>query len=499
MDRKIRELINRSFALAPVAIAALLLAAPFAVSSIAAPPEEVQAQGIITGIVTTGRLNVRTGPSLGFAALTTVGQGELVELLGRTTDYAWLQIRTASGVVGWVGGAHIQIVYAGTGADLPVTSNYEPSAIVTAPMLNVRSGPGLSYPPITTVSENEGVGLLGRNHDATWVYVRIASGLFGWVSSGSLSTGYDLMRLPAVSTAGTVPSAPGAVPGAAPAAVPPSQPAIGMAFIITGQLTIHQGPDIYAEGLTVVGPGVPLGLIGRNSLGTWVYISTPNGIFGWVGAIHIQPNINIMSLPVVSYAGSMPSTPPPPAPIEPTYPADTTTLIVGQATLRSGPDIYYDGVSVVGPGVPLTLIGRNSLGTWVYVSLPNNITGWLGSMLISTNINIMSLPVVSYTGSVPSAPPSTVPGGQPPPSVQPGLAAGTARIMTGALNVRSGPGLHYEPITTVQMGELVTVLGRNSSGAWYKVQLGNGLVGWVSSGSDYIEFVVPPLEIPYVS
>jgi uncharacterized protein YgiM (DUF1202 family) len=57
----------------------------------------------------------------------------------------------------------------------------------------------------------------------------------------------------------------------------------------------------------------------------------------------------------------------------------------------------------------------------------------------------------------------------------------SAFVDTGALNVRSGPGIDYEAITVINSGELVGLIGRHELGPWVRIRLDSGLEGWVNS------------------
>lgn len=63
----------------------------------------------------------------------------------------------------------------------------------------------------------------------------------------------------------------------------------------------------------------------------------------------------------------------------------------------------------------------------------------------------------------------------------PMFAAGTATINSGALNVRSGPGVGYGSVAVVYKNQSVNLLGRNADGSWAKIQLANGVEGWVNA------------------
>jgi PA14 domain/Bacterial SH3 domain len=55
----------------------------------------------------------------------------------------------------------------------------------------------------------------------------------------------------------------------------------------------------------------------------------------------------------------------------------------------------------------------------------------------------------------------------------------TATVNTGALNMRSGPGTQYEPIRTLNFGEVVTFTGLYENG-WAHVHTADNFAGWVN-------------------
>ena len=55
----------------------------------------------------------------------------------------------------------------------------------------------------------------------------------------------------------------------------------------------------------------------------------------------------------------------------------------------------------------------------------------------------------------------------------------TITAATDDLNVRSGPGLNYDIITTLNKGDLYPVL--TADGDWIQINLSNGQKGWVAN------------------
>ena len=67
-------------------------------------------------------------------------------------------------------------------------------------------------------------------------------------------------------------------------------------------------------------------------------------------------------------------------------------------------------------------------------------------------------------------------------------------INANHLNVRSGPGMEHDPFTHLSRSDGVTMLARNTTTAWIKVQLANGETGWVGSG--YLLSTYPKISLP---
>jgi hypothetical protein len=74
-----------------------------------------------------------------------------------------------------------------------------------------------------------------------------------------------------------------------------------------------------------------------------------------------------------------------------------------------------------------------------------------------------------------------------PASLDPtlGVAAGaacTARVAINGLSLRAGPGTNYRIVTTLRVGEALSVNGRNADTSWYQVKRDSSQEsGWVSA------------------
>ncbi|MCC6798836.1 MAG: SH3 domain-containing protein [Anaerolineae bacterium] len=72
--------------------------------------------------------------------------------------------------------------------------------------------------------------------------------------------------------------------------------------------------------------------------------------------------------------------------------------------------------------------------------------------------------------------------------------APTATVNTGALHLRSGPGVSYQVVFSVYRGTTLTLLGRNANTSWLKVALDNGVQGWVNRW--YVWSAYPLASLP---
>jgi uncharacterized protein YgiM (DUF1202 family) len=258
-----------------------------------------------------------------------------------------------------------------------------------------------------------------------------------------------------------------------------AQTVVYSAVIDTGALNVRQGPGVQYAVTTTVYKGQTVTLLGRNDNSSWAKIRTIGGQEGWVNASLIIPNnVAISSLPVLGSTAV-----PLPTPLSPVVP--------GGIAVRSGPGFNFPAAGYVNNGSFVNLLGRNSISTWVKVSANNNtLVGWMNASVIETNVSIINLPVVDGTTVTPT--PVPVPPTTPPPS------GAAATITTGSLNVRSGPGLGYNVLGQVHLGQVVTLLGRNSESTWVKIPIFGGLSeGWINVA--YIQANVAISSLPVVA
>lgn len=162
---------------------------------------------------------------------------------------------------------------------LAAPAHDDPVGTVNTPRLNIRSAPSASASVVVVVDKGQGMSLTGRNTAATWVQVRLPSGITGWANKFYITTSATIASLPV--TGDATPVAAGA-----------------SALVATGRLNLRSAPDPYATVLAIVDKNSTVTLIGRNTSGTWVQVRTIAGLTGWMKAAYLRYDIVISTLPV---------------------------------------------------------------------------------------------------------------------------------------------------------------------------------------------------------
>lgn len=241
-------------------------------------------------------------------------------------------------------------------------------------------------------------------------------------------------------------SAPNSVHFSISSNLPTLEEAVGV--VNTGALNVRSGPGPSFGVVAVIYQGQAVTLLGRYASNYWVKIRLYNGVEGWVNSTYLNTNVPVNNLPVIGPA------PAPPAPTQPI--ANSAVVATGALNIRSGPGVSFNVVAVATWGEQLALLGRNAGGTWVLVRNGPGVEGWTNASYLHTSVPVSSLPVI----------------GAPAPSP-------TALVVTGSVNVRTGPGAQYDSFAVLYQGQSVAALGRSTNAEWIQIRLGNGAIGWV--------------------
>lgn len=105
-------------------------------------------------------------------------------------------------------------------------------------------------------------------------------------------------------------------------------------------------------------------------------------------------------------------------------------------------------------------------------------------------------PTATPTAAAPTATPR--PGLNPVATATPtrSLPSNVGVVVSGALNVRTGPSTLFPVIRSISRGTEFTVLGQNASGAWLFVRLRDGVEGWLARAYTTFTAMAPVVPSP---
>jgi uncharacterized protein YraI len=283
---------------------------------------------------------------------------------------------------------------------------------------NIYAGPSTVFWITGTINRFETFPVLGVSADGDWYYVTATLGE-GWIPANTVS----------VTNAQSIPVR---NPGTA-------------VTITSSVLNVRGGPGTGAQILGKLTAGRQVYLIGRSTDGSWLNIRWQYGT-GWVAARYTSagdatPTTDISTAPVTEEEAF-------------------AYVNAGSLNIRTGPGVNYDIVGVVTGGERLPILGRNSNGSWYNVQTVFG-EGWASATYLITRNEFGNAPVTTA-----AVDPTT-------------LSGPTAIINTGALNIRTGPGVEYKYVGRTVGGAQFEILARNAAYTWLYIQTPLG-TGWVS-------------------
>jgi uncharacterized protein YraI len=167
----------------------------------------------------------------------------------------------------------------------------------------------------------------------------------------------------------------------------PGQGGVGTATVRSTLLNVRQGPAVSNPIITTISRGTVVTLAGyRNAAGTWVQLTLANGQQGWSYAPFLQTTYNISSLAVWNEPGTGGN---------PNSGATATVYGAYYLNVRSGPGTSYAPFMTIARGSVVTLIGRNSAGTWLKIQTASGTQGWSSASYLQTNYNITDLVILT--------------------------------------------------------------------------------------------------------
>jgi uncharacterized protein YraI len=173
-------------------------------------------------------------------------------------------------------------------------------------------------------------------------------------------------------------------------------------------LNVRSGAGEEYAVITMIDPRMDVIVEGRNRIGNWLLVRTPDGaIRGWVASRYItwSQDYELANLPVLDevIGGTNVATAP-----QENAPQTTTT----QATGNTGTSITLLNVRV-GDGTTNTLLGQIPVGSGVTIEARNNggdwllvnsgtLRGWVATRYINTDIDTLTVPISGEIIGVPA-------------------------------------------------------------------------------------------------
>ncbi len=150
--------------------------------------------------------------------------------------------------------------------------------------------------------------------------------------------------------------------------------------------------------------------------------------------------------------------------------------------LHTAPGLEYYSLTIVQPGIPVTVFGRDTSGEWLHIRTYDGEAGWMPAYVLDTHI----------AGDIP------VYDDAPPDPIRPfGAAQGYIKTASEFNNLRSGPGAGYDVVATVPFWTDLALYGRSLDDQWLLVETLDGERAWINA-----EIVSPSTpyaieELPY--
>ncbi len=183
---------------------------------------------------------------------------------------------------------------------------------ITRDFVNLRSGPGLSFPTLVIIPPERTVDIIGRNAEGNWLQVTV-DGQSGWLfrSYVSLTSG-SIAALPVTSGETTPPPTTNTGTGTSTTGTSTTTTTTTVSGSVTGVTTtfvnLRNNASSTAAVIVVIDPNTNVEIIGRSGNNRWLKVIA-NGQEGWMFKSLVRFNSTVLSsLPILSGATSTTTT-----------------------------------------------------------------------------------------------------------------------------------------------------------------------------------------------
>ena len=403
-------------------------------------------------------MNVRSGPGLDYEVITTVPEGTRASIYGRDPldDWFQVQIEGVDGMV-WIYQDLTTVEGSLDGVrflqqweiDLIAKPGDGPLAITTPDILNVRSGPGLDYDILTTVTKGTQATIIGIGPNSEWYKVNL--GVLSepaWIYASLTTVTGSIASVKQYTQA--------EVDGIETGADNP------VAVTVPTILNVRSGPGTEYEIVTTVSQGTRAEIIGIGPQDEWFLVELESlDDPAW---IYQDLTTVVGSLAgvrrVASWQVGQPSSA---TEVERSIAVTYPSLV----NVREGPGESYSVLKAVGQGTRARIMGIGPDENWYLVDIDGlDQLGWIRedlTVLVGSLDNVKEITAEEI-------------------EMLPVAIANTA-----LLNVRSGPDTSYGLVTTISEGTWVEVIGVNAQSDWFKVKYNDaGGQGWIYRELTYL-------------
>ena len=302
----------------------------------------------------------------------------------------------------------------------------EGKGTVNASVLNIRSGPGTNYNNIGQLSGGSEISIVKLENN--WIQIRLPQGL-GWVSS-------EYVTISANPTVDVAPS-----------------PVVQGAEILSGKsgvinstvVNVRKEPSTESQTLGQLSRGELVQL--QQKKDDWYFVKSGK-VEGWVAGF------------LITIQGEG---------------LDTRIYYINQnvVNMRSEPNLNGAVLSQLNRNTPVTV--KNQRGDWYQVVTKDQKEGWIAGWLLSQADGSSVLKDPGTGAVIYPQNPETAPSGITESGIK---VNDNILIKESVVNVRQGPGIEYDIITTVNAGQGFTVIDAQKN--WLKIKLPSGNAGWIA-------------------
>ncbi len=326
-------------------------------------------------VVNTHRLNIRSGPGVGYDVITSVPGGTELPVTAIDSGRLWFQVTSLAGS-GWVN-SHYTIdrgnfsgipILDMSAADEPALAPSQAHLVVNTGYLNVRNGPGIGYHSMGNVPGGTKLPVVAIDSGGLWYQVESALGT-GWVNSYYTIPRGVFSGIPKISQETDTPT------------IAPGTPHL---VVNTGNLNVRSGPSASHSIITTVPGGTELPVVSIGSDNLWYEVNSPAGV-GWVNSYYAVTRGNFTQL------RNVPLPDPPSAALS--GPTPRAVVNTHRLNIRTGPGAGYDIITSVRGGSQLAVLGLSRNRGW-YLVEGHFGQGWLNNDFVVFRGDFSRVPVI---------------------------------------------------------------------------------------------------------